>query len=254
MFKKNDWTLLIEEDRNYKIVAKVGSGLLQTIRGYIDTDTLIGVPYGTVVTSTLGAKFRAIPATIFDIIEHRFRIKAQAIYPKDAIYIVKATAIGPGSRVVEAGTGSGFLTAVLAWYVRPWGIVYSFEKRFDHIRVAIKNIKSVGLDLYVDLQLRDVVKSGFGSMKVDAVILDMGDPWNVIEKAVEVLKSGGTLAVFSTTIEHMSKTVEMLKTYNFYNISIEEVLLRRWKSVVGELRPETFDVVHTGWIITARKA
>ncbi len=34
------------------------------------------------------------------------------IYPKDAVYIVKAAAVGPGSVVAEAGTGSGFLTAV----------------------------------------------------------------------------------------------------------------------------------------------
>jgi hypothetical protein len=32
------------------------------------------------------------------------------IYPKDAVYIVKAAAVGPGSVVAEAGTGSGFLT------------------------------------------------------------------------------------------------------------------------------------------------
>ena len=51
----------------------------------------------------------------------------------------------------------------------------------------------------------------------------------------------------------MSKSVEGLKRSGFYGVSIYEVFLRRWKPVAGELRPETFDVVHTGWIVSARR-
>jgi tRNA(1-methyladenosine) methyltransferase and related methyltransferases len=70
---------------------------------------------------------------------------------------------------------------------------------------------------------------------------------------VEVLKPGGTVVIFSTTVEHMSKSVEGLKRAGFYDVSIHEVFLRRWKPVAGELRPETFDVVHTGWLLSARR-
>ena len=253
MFRRGDWVLLIEERGGYKAVVRAGQGSVQTIRGHVDTDALVGTPHGASVVSSIGVRFRAVPATVFDVIEHKFRLGAQAIYPKDAVYIVKAAAVGPGSVVAEAGTGSGFLTAVLAWYVRPWGLVYSFEKRAEHLRIAVRNLKNVGLMDYVDLQLRDVVKFGFGPVRVDAVVLDMGDPWNALDHAVEALKPGGTVVIFSTTVEHMSKSVEGLKRAGFYDVSIYEVFLRRWKPVAGELRPETFDVVHTGWLLSARR-
>lgn len=253
MFRRGDWVLLIEERGGYKAVVRAGRGSVQTIRGHVDTDALVGTPHGASVVSSIGVRFRAVPASVFDVIEHRFRLGAQAIYPKDAVYIVKAAAVGPGSVVAEAGTGSGFLTAVLAWYVRPWGLVYSFEKRAEHLRIAVRNLKNVGLMDYVDLQLRDVVKFGFGPVRVDAVVLDMGDPWNALDHAVEALKPGGTVVIFSTTVEHMSKSVEGLKRAGFYDVSIYEVFLRRWKPVAGELRPETFDVVHTGWLLSARR-
>jgi tRNA (adenine57-N1/adenine58-N1)-methyltransferase len=253
VFRRGDWVLLIEERGGYKAVVRAGRGSVQTIRGYVDTDALVGTPHGASVVSSIGVRFRAVPASVFDVIEHRFRLGAQAIYPKDAVYIVKATAVGPGSVVAEAGTGSGFLTAVLAWYVRPWGLVYSFEKRVDHLRIAVRNIKSVGLENYVDLQLRDVVQFGFGSIHVDAVVLDMGDPWNALGHAAKVLRPGGVVVIYSTTVEHLSKSIEALRRHGFYDLAVQEVLLRRWKPVLGELRPETFDVVHTGWILSGRR-
>ncbi|MEM0468128.1 MAG: tRNA (adenine-N1)-methyltransferase [Pyrobaculum sp.] len=253
MFKRGDWVLLLEDGGGYRVVAKAGSGVVQTPRGFIDTEKIVDLDHGSVIKSSLGIRFKALPATIYDVIEHKFKLGAQAIYPKDAVYIVKALGIGPGYKVAEAGTGSGFLTAVLAWFIRPSGIVYSYEKRLSHLKVALHNLKSVGLDLYVEIQLRDVITAGFGNVRVDAVALDLGEPWSVLRNAVEILRPGGTLAIFSTTVEHMAKSVEALKQYGFYNIVIEEVCVRKWKPVVGELRPETFDVVHTGWIISARR-
>jgi tRNA (adenine57-N1/adenine58-N1)-methyltransferase len=252
-FARGDWALLVEERGSFKTVARAGGGTVQTVRGFIDTDALVGAPHGAVVESSLGVRFRALPATIFDVIEHKFKLKTQAIYPKDAVHIVKAAAVGPGSRVAEAGTGSGFLTAVLAWYVRPWGVVYSFERREDHARVAARNIKSAGLEQYVELQLRDVVAHGFGPLEVDAAVLDMGDPWNALGHALEIIRPGGLVVVFSTTVEHMSRSLEALRRHGFCDLSVEEVIVRRWKPTVGELRPETFDVVHTGWIVAARR-
>ncbi|MEZ0319620.1 MAG: tRNA (adenine-N1)-methyltransferase [Pyrobaculum sp.] len=252
MFKRGDWVLLVEEGGGYKTVVRVG-GMVQTVRGFVDTEALVGASHGAVVSSSLGVRFKALPATIYDVIEHRFRLGAQAIYPKDAVYVVKAAGVSPGSRVAEAGTGSGFLTAVLAWFVRPWGVVYTFEKRVDHLKIALRNLKSVGLDEFVEAQVRDVAVSGFGVRGVDAVVLDMGDPWSAVGHAAECLRPGGSLVIFSTTVEHLSKSVSALRRAGFYNITVEEVFVRRWKPVPGELRPETFDVVHTGWIVSARR-
>lgn len=253
MFRRGDWALLVEEGGGFRTVVRAGGGRVQTARGYIDADQLVGLPHGGVVVSSIGVRLRALPATIFDVIEHRFKLGAQAVYPKDAVHIVRAAGLGPGSRVAEAGTGSGFLTAVLAWFVRPWGVVYSFDNRVSHMRVAARNLKTAGLGDYVELQLRDVVRSGFGRVRVDVVVLDMGDPWNALGHTLEVLGPGGRVVIFSTTAEHLAKSVSTLRSAGFVEISVEEVAVRYWKPVPGELRPETFGVVHTGWIISARR-
>lgn len=253
MFRRGDWVLLNEVGGGYKTVVRAGHGRVQTIRGYVDTESLVGMPHGTIVVTSIGAKFKALPATIFDVIEHKFKLGAQAIYPKDAVYIVKSGNIGPGSRVAEAGTGSGFLTSILAWFVRPHGVVYTYEIRWSHLRIAMRNIKSVGLEQYIEAQLRDVVKFGFGVKGLDAVVLDMGDPWNAIDHALGALRPGGALVIFSTTVEHLEKSVTALRRQDICDVSVEEIIARRWKPTAGEIRPETFGVQHTGWIISARR-
>lgn len=253
MFRRGDWALLLEVGGRYRTVARVGSRV-QTIRGHLDLEALVGAPYGSTIRSSLGVVFRALPASIYDVISTRFKLGAQAIYPKDAIYIVMEAGVGPGSVVAEAGTGSGFLTAVLAWFVRPTGLVRTFERRPDFANVAMSNIKSVGLDPYVDLQIRDVSAFGFGPLKADAVVLDMGSPWEAMPHARDALRPGGAIVVFSTTVEHMLKSLEGLRREGFVEISVSEVLVRRWRPEPGEVRPGTTAVAHTGWIISARLA
>lgn len=253
MFRRGDWVLLLEVGGRYRAVARAG-GRIQTIRGHLDLEPLVGAPHGSVVRSSLGVSFKALPASIYDVISARFKLGAQAIYPKDAVYIVMEARVGPGSVVAEAGTGSGFLTAVLAWFVRPTGLVRTFERRPDFARIAMSNIRAVGLEPYVDLQVRDVAASGFGSFKADAVVLDMGSPWEAVPHAREILRPGGSIVVFSTTVEHLLKSLEGLRSEGFVDISVSEVLVRRWRPEPGEVRPDTTAVVHTGWIVAARLA
>lgn len=77
------------------------------------------------------------------------------------------------------------MTAVLAYYVRPNGKVYGYDKREDAINIARKNLEMLGLLEWVELKLRDVITDGFAERDLDAVILDMGDPWNAIPRATE---------------------------------------------------------------------
>ena len=62
----------------------------------------------------------------------------QITYPKDAALIVMFSGIGPGSRVVESGTGTGALTTALAHYVGDTGKVYTYELRSEFQKNAAK--------------------------------------------------------------------------------------------------------------------
>ncbi|MCB0149978.1 MAG: hypothetical protein KDE01_20310, partial [Caldilineaceae bacterium] len=61
-----------------------------------------------------------------------------------------------GSRVIEAGTGSGGLTTALAWAVMPTGMVFTHEVRPDIYQVARENLARLGLLPYVKMFVTDI--------------------------------------------------------------------------------------------------
>jgi tRNA (adenine57-N1/adenine58-N1)-methyltransferase len=178
--------------------------------------------------------------------------KTQITYPKDIALIIMFSGIGPGSRVVEAGTGTGALTSALAFHVKPTGRVYSYEVRAEFIETALKNLKRAGLDEYVEIKNQDITL-GINEKEVDAVMLDMATPWLVVPHAYSALKGSGSLVSFSPTIDQVVKTVENLKKNGFVDIETVECLLRRMQVVRGKTRPETLMTAHTGYITFARK-
>lgn len=62
--------------------------------------------------------------------------RTQIIYPTDASMIVGQLDLLPGSRVLEAGTGSGALTHALAQAVWPNGHVSTFDFHEERVMRA----------------------------------------------------------------------------------------------------------------------
>jgi tRNA (adenine57-N1/adenine58-N1)-methyltransferase len=176
----------------------------------------------------------------------------QIIYAKDAALIVMFSGIGPGSRVVESGTGTGALTTALAYYVQPSGMVFSYDIREESQRTAEKNLRRSGLLQNVELKLKDVV-AGIDEREVDAVILDLAVPWLVVPQAYEALKPSGAFVSFSPTIEQVVKTVEALKENGFVCVETFECIMRGMQIERGKTRPQTLMTGHTGYITHARK-
>lgn len=223
-----------------------------THKGFIKLGELIGKSFGTKVLSSTGIEFTVLKPTIRDYIFKSLR-KTQIIYPKDIALIILFSGIGSGSRVMEAGTGTGALTCALAYYVKPRGHVYSYEVRAELIETAQKNIERAGLAKYVTIKNRDVT-AGIEEKNVDAVVLDMATPWLVVPHAYEALKPSGSFVSFSPTIEQVIKTVEALKTNGFVGIETFECLLRGMQVERGRTRPHTLMTGHTGYLTFARKA
>jgi tRNA (adenine57-N1/adenine58-N1)-methyltransferase len=178
--------------------------------------------------------------------------QTQITYPKDAALIIMFSGIGPGSRVVESGTGTGALTMALAHYVKPEGKVYSYELREEFQKNAEKNLKRANLLDFVELKSGDVT-AGIEERDVDAVILDLAVPWLVVPHAYEALKPSGIIVSFSPTIDQVVKTTEALKENNFVFIETVECLMRGMQVERGKTRPHTMMTGHTGYITHARK-
>ncbi|MEM0007729.1 MAG: tRNA (adenine-N1)-methyltransferase [Candidatus Bathyarchaeia archaeon] len=249
---EGDYVLLyLDQRRTYLVKVEAGK-TFHTHKGFIKFDDIIGKEYGSTVISSLGVKFTALKPLLRDYIMKAVR-RTQITYPKDIALIIIFSGIGPGSRVVEAGTGTGALAMALAHYVRPNGRVYSYEVRSEFLETAEKNIKRAGLADFVELKNKDIT-SGIDEVDVDAVILDMATPWLVVPHAYRALKPCGTLVSFSPTIDQAVKTAEALGENSFIDIETVECLMRGMQTERGKTRPQTLMTAHTGYITFARKA
>nr|MDO8132780.1 tRNA (adenine-N1)-methyltransferase [Candidatus Njordarchaeum guaymaensis] len=247
-----DYALIVLDDKRRWIVKLEAGGELHTHKGVVKFDDLLGREYGIVVESPEHKEFAVFKPIITDTALLRMKRQTQIVYPKDSALIIVNCGIGPGSRVVEAGTGSGSLTAMLANSVRPTGRVYSYEVREEFISTAKKNLERAGVSSWVEIKNMDVTK-GIRERDVDAVVLDLATPWLVIPFACEALKGSGILSSYSPTIEQTQKAVKALEENAFGDIQTFECLVRKILVREGKTRPETFMVGHTGYITFARK-
>jgi tRNA (adenine57-N1/adenine58-N1)-methyltransferase len=161
--------------------------------------------------------------------------------------------IGPGSRVVESGTGTGSLTTALAHYVGSTGKVYTYELREEFQKNAAKNLQRSKLIDNVEMKSGDVTITGYDERDVDAVILDLAVPWLVVPHAYAALKTSGVIVSFSPTIDQVVRTTEALRESSFVFIETVECLMRTMQVERGKTRPNTMMTGHTGYITHARK-
>jgi len=249
---EGDYILLyLKQRKDYFIRVEAGK-TFHTHKGFIKLDDVIGRPYGTRIVSSLGHEFVALKPQLRDYVMKSAR-QTQINYPKDIALIILFSDIGPGSRVVEAGTGTGAMTTAIANYVRPNGKVYSYEIREEFRKVAEKNLKRAFLFDYVELKNKDITQ-GIEETDLDAVILDMATPWLVVPHAYSTLKPSGTLVSFSPTIDQVVKTVEALTEGGFIDTETIECMMRGMQIERGKTRPHTLMTGHTGYITSARKA
>ncbi|NWG11740.1 tRNA (adenine-N1)-methyltransferase [Candidatus Bathyarchaeota archaeon] len=249
---EGDYILLYLSQRKTYLVKVEAGKSFHTHKGFIKFDNLIGKDYGSGVVSSLGFEFVVLKPLLRDYVMKSVR-KTQITYPKDIALIVMFSGIGPGNRVVEAGTGTGALTTALAHYVKPNGKVYSYEFREEFQKVAEKNLTRAGLLDFVELKVKDVT-AGIDETDVDAVVLDLATPWLVIPHAYTALKPCGTLISFSPTIDQIVKTVEALNESGFVDVETVECLMRGMQVERGKTRPQTLMTAHTGYVTFARKA
>jgi tRNA (adenine57-N1/adenine58-N1)-methyltransferase len=247
----DDVLLYLDRKRTYLVKVEKGKSF-HTHKGFVQLDELIGKQYGTRIASSMNIEFVALKPTIRD---HVFKMqrKTQITYPKDMSLILMFSNAGPGSKIVEAGTGTGALTTSLAYHVHPTGHVYSYEIRKKFMEMALKNLKRARVSEYVTVENKDVTE-GIDETEVDAVVLDLATPWLVVPHAYTALKGSGILVSFSPTIDQVVKTVEALKENGFVAVETVECLMRGMQIERGKTRPQTLMTGHTGYITHARKA
>ncbi|MEM2902820.1 MAG: tRNA (adenine-N1)-methyltransferase [Candidatus Bathyarchaeia archaeon] len=241
--------LLYSEGRRWLL--KAGLQSFHTHKGIVDLAQLVGKSFGHRVKSSLNHEFIALKPTLHDLVMNLKR-PTQIIYPKDAGLILLKLDVTPGRRILEVGTGSGALTVVLASMVKPSGHVYTYERRREFAEAASRNLSQAGLSEYVTVKNYDASR-GVEERMVDAVIIDIGDPWTVLKPVTEALKPGHPLASFSPTVNQVEKTAVALSDLGYVDLETVECLVRNISVKPGKTRPQTLMIAHTGYITFARK-
>lgn len=247
----SDLVLLVGRDGKRFIRTLTPGGKLETHRGILAYDDLIGQPLGGVVRTHLGYQFYLLTPTTDDLVR-ALRRQSQIIFPKDAGYIALKLGIQPGTRVIEAGTGSGGLCLALATLVGDEGHVFSYDVREDMQRLAERNLRRVGLENRVTLKLRDIAE-GFDETDADALFLDVLTPWEYLNQSRAALRGSGMLGSLVPTINQLAQLVGALNANpTFVNVEAEELILRPYKTLPIRIRPEDRIVGHTGYLVFAR--
>ncbi|MBD3156128.1 MAG: methyltransferase domain-containing protein [Candidatus Aenigmarchaeota archaeon] len=180
----------------------------------------------------------------------RLKRVPQIIMPEDASMILAKTGVPTDAKIVDAGSGSGFLSIFLAWYC-PNGKVVTYEKRMEFAEVVKKNIEKTGLK-NIEVKNKNIL-DGIDEDKLDLITLDMKDCEKVISEAYEKLNQGGWLAVYSPYVEQVEKVIEDMRKSNFNEIKCFENISREWQSEYGFTRPKSQGLMHTGWLTFGKK-
>ncbi|KAJ3515409.1 hypothetical protein NM208_g14970 [Fusarium decemcellulare] len=192
--------------------------------------------------------------------------RTQVVYTPDYSYILQRLRVVPGTRIIEAGAGSGSFThasarAVYSGYPKnendERGKVFSFEfhePRFNKMREEIQNHKLEGI---VKISHRDVYEGGFlvdgKSPRANAVFLDLPAPWEALhhlsrQKPEKAGKDNGDtetpewvspldpkksvyICTFSPCIEQVTRTIEELRLLGWTDIDMVEISHRRFNVI-----------------------
>jgi len=175
----------------------------------------------------------------------------QIIMQKDAGIIIANTGIKSGSKCLDAGAGSGFLSIMLGNIVAPSGRVTAYEIKKDFYENVKKNIKICGLDKIIKVKNNDAAK--FTEKNLDLITLDMKNAEKMVKKANRALKDGGFLVVYSPQIEQQIDVRKEMEKSGFARIRTIENIQREWSSFKGYTHPHPSGVMHTGFLTFGRK-
>jgi len=252
-FRPGDRVQLTDpKGRMHTIVLEAGKSY-HTHRGALEHDAVIGLPEGSVVTSSGATPYLALRPLLSDYVLSMPR-GAQVIYPKDAAQIVAMGDVFPGAKVLEAGAGSGALTLSLLRAVGATGELHSYEMREDFAAIARRNVESFlgGPHPAWHLHIGDVAQApetGF-----DRIILDMLTPWEALDMVQRALIPGGVFIGYVATTPQLSELVETLRERGGWTEPRAwESLVRDWHAEGLAVRPDHRMVAHTAFLVSARR-
>nr|WP_303647815.1 tRNA (adenine-N1)-methyltransferase [Haloarchaeobius amylolyticus] len=237
--------MLVHGDREYLVPP---GDELQTDLGVLQVPE--DVEPGDTLETHLGEAFHVRPLRGPDLFNH-FERTGAPMMPRDIGIIVGETGVAGGDRVLDAGTGTGVLSAYLA---RAGAEVTTFEQKAEFADVARENMRLAGVDDRVDVRTGDVTEhlDDLADEAFDVVTLDTGDAAEVVAHVPDLLVHGGFVSVYSPFVEQTRDAVEAAREAGLSNVTTYETIQRKMDFDDRGSRPSTRGVGHTGYLTFAR--
>lgn len=203
--------------------------------GNFPHDSMIGLEYGSQITTPKERGFVYLLQPTPELWTMSLPHRTQIVYTPDSSYILQRLNVIDGSRVIEAGTGSGSFTHAFARTVNDEGKLFTFEfheTRFEKAKEEFENHNLTN----TTITHRDVCKNGFEienvELDADTVFLDLPSPWEAIPRLDKVISMKRKVGIccFSPCFEQVVKTVQSLQDNGWIHIELTEVQGRLWES------------------------
>jgi tRNA (adenine57-N1/adenine58-N1)-methyltransferase len=132
----------------------------------------------------------------------------------------------------------------------------SYEIRPDFHATATENIEAFfgKIPENVDLREGDVAEVAATGERFDRVVLDLPEPWPLLDALAPALPSGAIVCGYLPTTIQVQQFVVELQRSGFEQIETFEVLHRSWHVTERSVRPDHRMVGHTGFVTVARRA
>jgi tRNA (adenine57-N1/adenine58-N1)-methyltransferase len=154
-----------------------------------------------------------------------------------------------GDQVLDAGTGTGVLSAYLG---RLGAEVTTYERDAEFADVARENMELAGVEEYVDVRTGDITEQLDDLSGFDLLTLDTENAPEVVEHVPDLLVSGGFVAVYSPFVENSRASVQAAREAGLTDIETFETIQRHMDFGERGSRPSTAGVGHTAYLTFAR--
>ena len=250
-FREGDLALFLDRKNRKYLVTLGGNQVFHSHLGRLSHDQVIDHSVGGWYRTDRGHTLLAVRPTLADFVLEMPR-GPTIIYPKDLGLIVSLGDIYPGATVVEAGLGSGSLTAALLRAVGNTGRVITYEIDEKVVPKAQRNIQQILPDTSnLSVKIGDIYL-GLAERNVDRIVLDVPEPWQAVPGIGDALVMGGIMLSFLPTILQVHQLVMALQEdTRFQRLETTETLLRPWHVAERSVRPAHRMVAHSGFLTTA---
>ena len=232
----NDLVVIFESFDNLSFCYAKPGEIFSNRNGHFHHHDFIGKPYGCKVRSrdNQGYGYMYLLKPTPELWARSLNHRTQIVHELDASMIVYYLNLRPNMVVCESGTGSGALSHCILRTIAPHGRLHTFEFNQVRAEAARKEFQKNRVDHLVTVHHKDVCGKkeesvgGFDQPQasVDAITLDLPEPWHAVPHAAYCLKPNARIASYSPCVEQSQRTILAMQQAGFHSIKTMEFRLR----------------------------